>query len=163
MGLLGGRRGDRGQPESGQAERGRDAAVRALFADPFGGIERSLERVSTIRTADDTAAVMIDDKPAFGLGLIMRREEDRWRIILPLNLPGLARYVPRSREEWMIVASMIQVVDNAVVELAADVRAGKCGDVEQVSQRAGEKAFMPLMMCFIAYNRAMEAREAAPK
>lgn len=138
-----------------------NAGIRSLLADPFGAIRDARGRVTTAVVADDLAAVLIDSKPAFGVGLTLRRAEGRWWIDLPPNLPFVSKYVPRNREEHEILASMIQVVDNAVIDLRADIRAGKCANLREASQLAGEKAFAPIALCFVAYDRAIRAREHA--
>lgn len=136
--------------------------LQPLLADPFAWIERNRTRMTVIQTADNTAAIMVDGKPAFGLGLTMRLEDGRWQVMLPLRLPFISRYMPQTREEWAILASLVEVIDNAVAELAVDVRAGRCRNIEAVAELAGEKAWMPVVMCVMAYNRAMEARERNP-
>ncbi|TVQ31812.1 MAG: hypothetical protein EA376_07415 [Phycisphaeraceae bacterium] len=153
-------RGGRGGPPWSTA--GGGGFLQPLLADPFAWIERNRTRMTVIQTADNTAAIMVDGKPAFGLGLTMRLEDDRWQVMLPLRLPFISRYMPQTREEWAIVASLVEVIDRAVDELAADVRAGRCRNIEAVAELAGEKAWMPVVMCVMAYNRAMEARERSP-
>lgn len=154
-----GRQGAGGQMNRQDAERASQELFRLLLADPFGWIERNRERVTAIKLSDDTAAVQVDGKPAMGIGMLMKRSESGWQIELPLNVPMVTRYLPRNREEWEIVASMIQVFDNAVLELRSDVRGGRASDVQDVAKLAGEKSAVPVLICFIAYNRAMEARE----
>ncbi|MGD9692006.1 MAG: hypothetical protein AB7G17_04140 [Phycisphaerales bacterium] len=137
-----------------------NANIRALLADPFAVIRDARGRVSTAVIADDLAAVLIDSKPAFGVGLTLRRANGRWWIDLPLNFPMISRYVPQNREEHEILASMIQVVDNAVLDLRDDIRDGKCANLREASQLAGEKAFAPIALCAVAYDRAIKARAA---
>ncbi len=136
--------------------------IRSLLADPFGAIRDARGRVSTAVIADDLAAVLIDAKPAFGVGLTLRRADGRWWIDLPLNFPMISKYVPKNREEHEILASMIQVVDNAILDLRDDIRAGKCANLREASQLAGEKAFAPIALCAVAYDRAIKARAATP-
>ena len=149
-------------PRDSAEQREQTNLVARILADPFGWLQRARDRITTIQTADNIAAVMIDGKPAFGLGLTMRLEDDRWQVMLPLRLPFISRYMPQTREEWAILASLVEVIDSAVDELAGDVRAGRCRDIEAVAELAGEKAWMPVVMCVMAYNRAMESRERSP-
>ena len=150
QGGQGGRRG--GGPEDGRF-------LVALLADPYGWLARSKERVSTVEIAADSAAVLVDNKPAFGVGLLLRKDKGRWWIDLPWQIPQVAKYAPRTPEEHNILGFMVQSVDNAVIDLTKDVKAGKAASLEETSRLAGEKAFAPLMMCVIAYDRAMKARE----
>ncbi len=154
------RRGRSDSPD-GQRDRSDPQGLQTVLANPFAWLEAGHDRLSTIKTGDGFAAIMVDGKPAFGLGLMMRDTDRGWAVVAPLNLPLIRKYVPANRDEWSILASMLQVVDSAIAELAADVRNGKCRDVEHVSELAGEKAWMPLVMCVLAYNRAMEVREEA--
>lgn len=149
--------GGQGARRGGGPEDGRFLV--ALLADPYGWLARSRERVSTIEIAADSAAVLVDGKPAFGVGLVLRRDNGRWWIDLPLQIPQVARYAPRTPEEHNILGFMVQSVDNAVIDLTKDVKAGKAASLEEASRLAGEKAFAPLIMCVIAYDRAMKARE----
>ncbi len=150
------------QAGGSQAPNFSNASIRSLLADPFAAIRDARGRVSTAVVADDLAAVLIDSKPAFGVGLMLRRAEGRWWIDLPLNLPFIAKYSPRNTEEHQILASMIQVVDNTIVDLRQDIDAGKCANLREVSQLAGEKAFAPIALCVVAYDRAIKARSATP-
>lgn len=129
-----------------------------VFADPFGWLRSARERVSVVYIADDARAVLIDGQPAFGVGLTMREYEEGWRLALPMSLPLVSRYMPKSREEWTIVASMVTVIDNAVRDLEADVRAGRVRHLNDAARAAGEKAWAPLVMTIVAYQRAMEVR-----
>lgn len=150
-----------GPREQRQMQESLADASRLLLADPYGWLERNSSRLTTLKTADNVAAIMVDGKPAFGLGLTMRRDNDRWHVVLPINMPGVARFVPRNHDEWAILASMIQVVDNAVLELDSDVRAGRVHSLQGVAELAGDKAWMPMAICFVAYQKAMDARAAA--
>ena len=146
------------RPDPGQSS---SEALRLLLADPYAALRAGRERVSTVMIADDAAAVLVDGRPAFGVGMTMRFEDDRWWFELPLNVPIARRFMPQTPEEFMILASMIHVIENAVLDLTDDVRRGRAGSVEDASRLAGEKAFGPMMICIVAYNRAMEARAQA--
>lgn len=159
--VTGGGRG-RGQGAGGAPGPSQQASVEALLADPYGWADALKDRVSAVVIADDLAAVQVDGKPALGgLGMTLRRDEGRWWIDLPLELPMVKKYVPQTLEEHQVLGSMIKVVDNAVIDLTKDVRSGACRTLKDASGLAGEKAFPPLMMCVIAYDRAMKARAGA--
>lgn len=137
---------------------GGERAIRRIIADPFSWARESRERITTASLGDDSAAVLIDGAPAMGIGLLMKRENGRWWIELPLGLPMIQQYLPQTPEEHQVLASMIRVIDNAILDLTEDIEAGRCANLEEVSELAGEKAFGPLVMCFIAYDRAIKAR-----
>jgi len=146
------------RPEPGQAS---SEALRLLLADPYAALRDGRERITTVMIADDAAAVLVDGAPAFGVGMTMRYDEDAWWLELPLNIPVARRFMPQSPEEFQILASMIHVIENAVLDLTEDVRRGQAESVEDASRLAGEKAFAPIMICVVAYNRAMEVRASA--
>ncbi len=136
-----------------------EGALVRLMADPFSWLVDTRDRLETTPLGEDGAAILVDGAPAFGLGVTMRRNESgQWRIVPPLGLPMLSRFMPQNRDEWSIVASMVTVVDNALRDLARDVRRGRCDSLDQAVQLAGEKAWPPLAICYFAYQRAMEAR-----
>jgi len=147
---------------SGAAAEGFDDDTLArLLADPFAWLEGARDRLETIPIGDDAAAILVDGAPAFGVGLTMRRvEEGQWRVVVPLGLPFVGRYLPQSRDEWSIVASMVTVVDNALRDLTRDVRRGRCETIDDAVSLAGQKAWPPLALCYFAYTRAMETRSA---
>ncbi len=142
-----------------RAGSGGEQALRRILADPFAWARGSRERITTATLGDDSAAVLVDGAPAMGVGLLMKREGDRWWIELPLGLPMIQRYLPQTTEEHQVLASMIRVIDNAVLDLIIDIEAGRCATLDEVSELAGEKAFGPMIMCVVAYDRAMKARE----
>ncbi len=137
---------------------GADRLLRRLMADPFAWARESRDRITTASIGDDSAAILVDGAPALGVGLVLRREDGRWWVELPTGLPMIQQYMPQTTEEFQILASLVRVVDNAVLDLTQDIERGKCADLSEASRLAGEKAFGPLVMCFVAYDRAMKAR-----
>jgi len=135
----------------------------AALADPFGWLQRARGRLSVAPLTDDTAAVQVDGRPAFGVGLTMMRTEDGWRITPPLHVPPVSTYAPQSPEEWSILTSMILTVDAAVVDVQKSVRRGEARDLGDAARLAGEKAWAPLAMCVVAYQRVMELRAAGSR
>ena len=133
------------------------AALR-IFADPFGWLETGAARLTTEIVADDRAAVMFDGAAVGGIGLTMRKVEGKWFIELPLNAAIINRYTPQTRNEWAIVANLIKVLDNAVKDLAVEVKAGRVQRIEQLAEKAGEMAFPPAAMVAIVYAKEMDVR-----
>ncbi len=157
------RPGRRRGPPSGDQEEAFGMALRGVFADPFGWLEASEDRLATEYIADDMAAITWDGKPVPPFGMVMREVEGKWYVVLPTNLPFIARAMPKTFEEWSIWASLVKVIDNMLVDLAKDVRGGKANNLDNLGRLAGRKAFMPAMMVFVAYGRAMEYREEEAK
>ncbi len=136
-----------------------------VFTDPFSMLEEAEGKLSVTPIDNTTVAVLYDDKPVFfPIGMTMKKSTDgRWYLVLPTNLPVAGEYMPRNHEEYSIVGSLIRALDNAVIDLRKDVVAGNLKDIDEVSRRAGEKAFVPAVGIFFAYSRAIEAREKAAK
>ena len=148
-------RGGNLDPTAGPA---RDS-LRLLLADPYGWILAERERLSVAVIDDSRAAVLRDGRPVFGIGMLMRRGEDeRWRVELPLRIPGGARFTPQNDDEWRIVGSMLRVFAGAVEELEGDLRSGRARDMSDAARLAGEKALGPVVLVSIAYRQALEAR-----
>jgi hypothetical protein len=90
--------------------------VTLLIADPFGMLDREMTRVDTEYVSDDTYALTIDGKPAFGVGLLIRRdiETRKWFFEVPDTIPGLSAQLPKSDAEWRITSAMLKSVANGV-------------------------------------------------
>lgn len=151
------------QPDGAQQEQFQ-SAMSLLFADPFSMLTGIEKKVSTVPIDNDTVAVLYDGKMvAPPLGLLMRRKDDRWYVALPSNIPMVQQYLPQNRSEFQIVASLIRVIDNAVIDLRKDVNSGEVQNLEDLSRKTGEKAFIPAMLTFFAYGKAVENRLQAGK
>jgi hypothetical protein len=138
-----------------------DAMLR-VFADPFAFLRESEGRLTTKYLTDDMVALQWDGEAIMPpLGLQMKLADDgKWYFQLPLKAPLVQQYIPKTKEEWEIWGSLLGVFDKVVVDLRKDIESGKLASLERVSQAAGEKAFLPAVMVFVAYGRAMEARKA---
>lgn len=150
-------RGGGGAEDRAQREAVEDTLGR-LLADPFNWIERNAERLTTVSVSDDAAAVLLDGKPVPPIGLAMKKVQGRWYVQLPLNLPVVSQYMPQTRQEWSIIASLVKVLDNAVQELGGDIRSGSISSIEQLASKTGEKAFIPGAMVFVVYSKEMDVR-----
>jgi hypothetical protein len=168
-GAMGGnRRGRRGQPPAAGAEMDDprklfDNAMKEVFADPYGWLAQSEGRLTVQTMTDDDAALMWDGKPVFGIGLLLHREGSKWYLMLPTNAPGLSKVLPKSKETWAIMGNLMAVFDNMIRDLTRDVRAGKAARLEDLGHLAGEKAFVPAVIVFFSYGRALEAEKKEAK
>jgi hypothetical protein len=134
-------------------------AFSAILADPFGWIDRNAARITTIKTADDAAGVLFDGQPAIpGLGLPMRLEKGRWYIALPLNVPPISGVMPRSRQQWSILGSVLKVTDNAMVDLTKDVEAGRVSGLKHLTDKFQEKVLFPIAIAFASYAKELDVR-----
>lgn len=130
-----------------------DDFLKSLMADPYGWAEQADTRLTTAFLTDDSVAMLWDEKPILApLGMTMRRAEDgNWYIVLPTGAPGVGAFMPQTPEQYKIFGSLIATFDNVVIDLRTDVDNGRVANLEQLSQKAGEKAFLPVAAAFFAY------------
>lgn len=129
-----------------------------ILTNPFLFIEANAERLSAEKITDDIATVKLDGQPLLAGVFQMQKREGQWWLILPLELPGVSSFAPKTRNEWSIIGSLIKMADGVVVELTEDVRSGAISKVGQLATKAGEKAFLPGAMIFIVYGKEMDVR-----
>ncbi|MCC6675529.1 MAG: hypothetical protein IT436_00160 [Phycisphaerales bacterium] len=145
------------RPNQGDAM---DSAFKQILTDPYGWLDENSSKLATTPINDDMAAVTWDGKPVFPpLGLVIKKDGEKWFLVLPTNLPGVSGFMPKTKDEFAIWRSLIRTFDNAVVELNEDVKTGKARSLDDVARKAGEKAFVPAGIAFIAYGRAVEVRK----
>lgn len=135
------------------------AAFSALLADPYGWIDRNASRLSTVKTSDETASVLFDGQPAIPvIGLPLKMDKNRWYVYLPITTPPLSNVMPRSRQQWSILASVIKVVDNAVIDLTADVQRGNVASLKNLVDKFQDKVLFPVAIAFAAYGKELDVR-----
>ncbi len=135
--------------------------IRTVFADPYGWLEESSGRLSTQMINDDMSALMWDGKGILPpLGVAMRKDGDKWYLLLPLNVPVLSRYLPKTKDEWSMFASVVKIFDNAVVDLRDEVKQGRVRSFNDVARKAGEKVVMPAAIAFVAIGKHYEHKFA---
>jgi hypothetical protein len=153
-----------GQGRLGEGDKGRrqEQAIREivarLFADPYGWIEQNEGRLSTLPVTDDTATVTLDGRPVAGVGIPLRLDQGKWYVVLPTNFSGAARVLPKAPQQWKMVNSLIKILDNTVVELIDDVRAGRLKNLKAIGDKAQEKILFPAGIWFAAYSADLDAR-----
>jgi hypothetical protein len=135
----------------------RNLATR-LVADPFGWISEHEAKLTTVKLADDQAAVLYDGKPVPPIGVTMKLDKGQWYFVLPLNAPGVGQFIPQTRHEWSIIGSLIKVLDNAVKDVTDEVRSGKVRTMNKLAESIGEKAFIPGAIVFVVYGKEMDVR-----
>lgn len=134
--------------------------VARQFSDPFGWIEQNSKRLSTLTYADDQATITLDGKPVGGIGIPLQLEEDgNWYIKLPTGMPPLSDILPKAKPQWAMFNSLIQLLDNTVVELTDDVRAKRLRNLESIGLKAQEKVIFPGALWFAAYSADLDARK----
>lgn len=146
--------------EQGNPGEAADSAFKQILTDPYGWLNEQSSQLATTPINDDMAAVTWAGKPVLPpLGLVLKKDGGKWFLVLPTNVPGVSGFMPKTKDEYAIWASLIKTFENAVVELDQEVRRGDIRSLDEVSRKAGEKAFVPAAIAFIAYNRAIEVRK----
>lgn len=134
-------------------------ALRQLLASPYASLDEARERLSAVEVSDDTAGVLWDGQPVLPpFGVAMRRDDrdQRWYIVLPLDLPLISRYRPRSQEQWAIAGYLLQAWENAARDLGEKTRTGEIRSLDQLASEAGAMILPPTMMIALAYAKQFE-------
>jgi hypothetical protein len=146
-----------GPPTADQEDAIRDIIAR-IFADPYAWIEQNEERLSTVEVTDDLASIMVDGKPAAGVGLTLKLDGDKWYLALPTNIPPVNRIMPKAPEQWRMINSLLKILDNTALELTDDVSQGRLTNLKAIGDKAQEKVIFPAGIWFAAYAADMDAR-----
>ncbi len=128
-----------------------------IFADPFGWLDKNATRLTAESIDDETSAVLLDGKP-LPVPVTMKLDKGKWYLVLPLNIPGVDRYLPETINEWRIVASLMRTLENAMIDLEKDVASGKVTKMEGLAERAGELVYPTAGMVVIMYVKEMDVR-----
>ena len=122
--------------------------ISRFMADPFGLLDQQRSRISVEDLGDGTAAILIDNKPAFGVGLQMKDVDGHWKIDFPIEL--LQGYRPDTRQEWSVLASMMLSMENALKAFEKELDQGQFKSLQQASNRAGrllgERVFVQVLI-----------------
>ena len=134
--------------------------MQTIATDPYAWLTDAEGRLSYVEIDDERVAVLWDGKPVFPpFGLVMRQDQGQWSVVLPIwNIPMVSKYLPQTPEEYSIWGSLLQMVDNVVLDLEADVREGRLHSLDALARATGEKAMVPMGMGMIAYDRALKDR-----
>ncbi|CAG0999996.1 hypothetical protein PHYC_02811 [Phycisphaerales bacterium] len=129
-----------------------DDFLKGLMADPYGWAEQAETRLTTAFLTDDSVALLWDEKPVLApIGLKMQRAVDgEWYIVLPTGAVG--GLMPHTPDQYKIFGSLIATFDNVIIDLATDVESGRVNDLNELSRKAGEKAFLPVAATVFAYG-----------
>ena len=109
----------------------------AILADPFGVLEEQRDRLVAEDMYDGTAALLVDDEPAFGGFVSMIETDDGWRIALPVQYAQSSEYWPQTRYEWSVIASMLLGIENSLSDFERELNRGGFRSLSHASERAG--------------------------
>jgi len=137
----------------------RDLVAR-LFADPYGWIDQNSSRLSTMRVTDDIATITLDGQPVGGIGIPLKLAEDKnWYIALPTGMPPISDIMPKAPQQWQMMNSLVQLLDEVVVELTNDVRNGRLRNLKSIGDKAQDKVIFSAGLWFVAYSADLDARK----
>ncbi|MFG0284564.1 MAG: hypothetical protein ACF8R7_09100 [Phycisphaerales bacterium JB039] len=156
---LTGRR-ERQQRPSGDIEQRLNLMIREVFADPYGWLQRSEGRLTPEYITDDIVGLAWDGHGVIGVRLVER--DGKWYIDSPTNLAVVRQFFPEEQDAHRILESLVATLDNAVRDLAADIRSGEIRTLAGVSAEAGEKAAPMFIFGAIAYGKYLEQRDKPP-
>ena len=108
-----------------------------ILADPFAFIEDNRDRIEVLDLGDGTAAVLLDDEPAFGGFLAMEETDEGWKFSIPTELVRDSEYWPQTRWEWAVIASMMLAIENSLQDFEDEVRARNFSSLSKAAERAG--------------------------
>lgn len=153
--------GQRGRGPDKAREQAAQDLVKRLFTDPYAWLRDNSGRLTTTPLSDDAVGLMWDGKPIVpGIGITMTRHDGKWYFAIPQNIPVVSGYLPHDENGFKVWGSLIVIVDNTVKELIADLRAGRVRTLDELSRKAGEKAFIPIAIGFYAVSRLNEPETA---
>lgn len=159
-GLLGPMAGGQRGPNKAREQAAQDL-VKRLFTDPYAWLRDNSSRLTTTPLTDDAVGLMWDGKPIVpGIGITMTKRDGKWYFAIPQNVPVVSGYLPRDENGFKVWGSLIVIVDNTVKELIADLRAGRVRTLDELSRKAGEKAFIPIAIGFYAVSKLNVAEPA---
>jgi hypothetical protein len=109
----------------------------AILTDPFGVLQEQRDRLVAEDMYDGTAALLVDDEPAFGGFVSMIETDDGWRISLPVQYAQSSDFWPQTRYEWSVIASMLLGVENSLSDFERELNRGGFRSLSHASERAG--------------------------
>jgi len=111
--------------------------VARVITDPGAFLEEQWSRMVVEDLGDGTAAVVIDDQPAFGGTLMMVETRDGWRFAIPIELARSAGFWPDTRHEWAVIASMMLAIENSLKDFERELDRNQFRDLRHASERVG--------------------------
>lgn len=171
LGRLGNSLGPRRGGRNNNNARGRQGdainlAIRTLLASPYETLDEARGRLSVLEINEGFGGLMWDGAmvlPPFGLSVKRDDTDGDWYIVLPLDLPGVTRFRPRTENQWFIAGSLLHAWRNAAVDLREGVESGQIRSLSEVSSELGSTVGPPTVLIGIAYARQFEEDDANPQ
>lgn len=146
------------------ASRGFDyrSLAKRVLGDPFGFLTEQRARMEVEDLGDGTAAITIDDEPAFGGLLTMVETPDGWRMNVPVDTLRSNKYWPDTRHEWAVIASMMLGIENSLGEFEEEFDEGKIRSVREAGERVGRLVGESVVVQSVIYSMMKRNDGAAP-
>ncbi len=138
------------------------AIAKRVFGDPFGFFTEQRARMKVEDLGDGTAAILVDDEPAFGGLLTMVETSDGWRLNVPVETLRSNKYWPDTRHEWAVIASMMLGIENSLGDFEEEFDEGKIHSVREAGERVGRLVGESVVVQSIIYSM-MKRDSAADK
>ncbi len=136
------------------------AQLTRLFTAPYQVLEEEGANFSALKLDDKTYSLLYKNSPIIpAVPILIRLDErdSRWYFVLPIDLPIFSGYFFKTSEAWTTYTGLIATLDNIVIDLTHDVKAGKIRSLNDTARVAGEKAFTSLPFAIIALDRLTAA------
>lgn len=140
-------------------------AIRTLLASPYETLDEARGRLTVLEINEGLGGLMWDGQmvlPPFGMSVKQDLGEGGtgdWYIVLPLDLPFLNRYRPRTEDQWFIAGALMQAWRNAAADLREGVEEGSIRSLDEVASELGATVGPPTVMIGIAYAKQFENDE----
>ena len=154
-------RGNRGRRPGGQGD-SINLAIRALLASPYETLDEARDRLTVLEINEGLGGLMWDGQmvlPPFGMSAkqdLLDGGSGDWYIVLPLDLPFVSRYRPRTEQQWVIAGALMQAWRNAAVDISEGIESGSIGSLSEATSELGATVGVPTAMIAVAYSKQFE-------
>ena len=154
-------RGNRGRRPGGQGD-SINLAIRALLASPYETLDEARDRLTVLEINEGLGGLMWDGQmvlPPFGMSAkqdLLDGGSGDWYIVLPLDLPFVSRYRPRTEQQWFIAGALMQAWRNAAVDIREGIESGSIGSLSEATSELGATVGVPTAMIAVAYSKQFE-------
>ncbi|MEO1717776.1 MAG: hypothetical protein AAFR76_11760 [Planctomycetota bacterium] len=154
-------RGNRGRRPGGQGD-SINLAIRALLASPYETLDEARDRLTVLEINEGLGGLMWDGQmvlPPFGMSAkqdLLDGGSGDWYIVLPLDLPFVSRYRPRTEQQWFIAGALMQAWRNAAVDIREGIESGSIGSLSEATSELGATVGVPTAMIAVAYSKQLE-------
>ncbi|MEL6795346.1 MAG: hypothetical protein AAFO89_00830 [Planctomycetota bacterium] len=154
-------RGNQSRRPGGQGD-SINLAIRALLASPYETLDEARDRLTVLEINEGLGGLMWDGQmvlPPFGMSVkqdLLEGGTGDWYIVLPLDLPFVSRYRPRTEQQWFIAGALMQAWRNAAVDIREGIESGSIRSLSEATSELGATVGVPTAMIAVAYSKQFE-------